>query len=412
MRASLLSLIASIICCLDSPPALAASKKSPGDEAVFEWLKGFSSLEAFNKNLGVILKQTRQILANPLQFRREIVIILGIAVVAMLFVLTAIVMVSMIRQRAESRRIVSDIRVKRSLASKVRAAVIISVLAIFLTVGYYTMVTTPAFCGACHQIEPSYKSWVGARHKNVTCIQCHSEPGLSGFLLSQLNGFDNLLRTKPSAQVNLKIGLSNAACLRCHGGIYRRTSIGAVSVRHKELIDAQIRCTDCHKEIAHGKEQRVFAMDRCVICHDGKRASSDCQLCHKRDIATIRGAKLADFPKVREAGARCYSVCHKQETLNMCTNCHGVIMPHPPYFLGIHASAANKRPILCNRCHPGSNSSQQRCGCHLEGEIHGQYQTWFPDHGKYFSSSGASCNCHKNEFCERCHEWDSVRNNY
>ena len=40
----------------------------------------------------------------------------------------------------------------------------------------------PTFCASCHTIKPSYDSWTRSSHKDVTCVDCHVRPGISGFI--------------------------------------------------------------------------------------------------------------------------------------------------------------------------------------------------------------------------------------
>ena len=47
--------------------------------------------------------------------------------------------------------------------------------------GTYVMMevtTKPQFCRSCHIMEPYVDSWADSSHKNVTCVDCHYEPGL------------------------------------------------------------------------------------------------------------------------------------------------------------------------------------------------------------------------------------------
>src|SRR5919201_146962 len=60
------------------------------------------------------------------------------------------------------------------------AAVIVGALA--LSGAAVPLTNHPKFCASCHNIRPSYESWLASTHKSVTCVDCHVRPGLKGFL--------------------------------------------------------------------------------------------------------------------------------------------------------------------------------------------------------------------------------------
>jgi len=51
---------------------------------------------------------------------------------------------------------------------------------------------TPGFCGMCHTMDPELKAYAMSPHKDVTCAECHIEPGLAGFAKAKLNGTKQL----------------------------------------------------------------------------------------------------------------------------------------------------------------------------------------------------------------------------
>lgn len=391
-----------------------AAKKSTTSEMVNEFIKNFSSLDKAKEYFGQVIEKTMMIVKNPTQFRNEIILIVGILVALLLVFVTMVIMISSMRQRAETKRLVADIKVKQKQGIAVQKISIGVTTTIILLLAFYFWTSSPTFCANCHQVENSYKTWMTAEHKTVACLGCHAEPGASGYLRSQLDGFDNLVRFKFSGNIELKTRVKNEACLKCHGKIYDRIRPSDIVMRHKDVIDAGISCTDCHPATSHGKTQKkFFVMDKCVVCHDGTQAKADCKGCHKDDIASRKNLKIEDFPKVRDAGIRCYTACHDQTLIKLCTDCHGLVMPHPPYFKSIHAAVATKRPVLCNRCHRKANSPEETCGCHPTSEVHGDYMEWFKLHsGDGYRMMGGSCTCHKPGFCTGCHDYNDLREQY
>lgn len=377
-------------------------------------LETFTSIGSADKGLSSVIQKTIDAIKNPAQYRKEIALIVGIIMLLILIMLMGSLLLAAVRKRAEMREIMASVQIRsrnRTRIAGIIAALSILIVAILLCV--YTS-TSPAFCRSCHQIKSSYDTWHGSAHRRFACLKCHSEPGAAGFLKSYLEGFDNLLRYKSDQKIAVKAKVGNRSCLKCHSDIYRITKIGTVSVKHKEIIDANIRCTDCHQKTSHGKEQRAFVMGKCAVCHnDQDTAKAKCEGCHNKDIAMMTATKLEDYPKVDYAGIRCYSACHSAEVIKLCMDCHGLLMPHPGYFKGIHASVAMKRPLLCNRCHGGiANWSGEHCGCHTPGDVHGKYQEWFPMHKNFARNYPIGCTCHKPGFCTNCHDFDSNRDQY
>jgi nitrate/TMAO reductase-like tetraheme cytochrome c subunit len=52
---------------------------------------------------------------------------------------------------------------------------------------------TSSFCGRCHTMDPELKAYAMSPHKEVTCAECHVEPGVAGFVKAKANGTKQLL---------------------------------------------------------------------------------------------------------------------------------------------------------------------------------------------------------------------------
>jgi nitrate/TMAO reductase-like tetraheme cytochrome c subunit len=82
---------------------------------------------------------------------------------------------------------------------------------------------TPGFCGLCHTMDPELKAYAMSPHKEVTCAECHIEPGLAGFVKAKANGTKQLLDVitgqfptpiPPPDHANLPA--VKDTCLKCH----------------------------------------------------------------------------------------------------------------------------------------------------------------------------------------------------
>ena len=95
-----------------------------------------------------------------------------------------------------------------------------------LTVGAVVTIAytdTPTFCGSCHAMEPEIKGYEMSAHRNVACVECHTEPGLAGWFKAKLNGTRQLVEVltgsfpKPIPPPDHSLLPSTTVtCLRCH----------------------------------------------------------------------------------------------------------------------------------------------------------------------------------------------------
>jgi len=82
---------------------------------------------------------------------------------------------------------------------------------------------TASFCGRCHQMGPELAAYEAGPHRDVTCGECHVEPGIDGWIKAKLNGTKQLIQVitglypKPVPPPDHS-DLPPVAdtCLRCH----------------------------------------------------------------------------------------------------------------------------------------------------------------------------------------------------
>ncbi len=148
------------------------------------------------------------------------------------------------------------------------------------------MTSQPGFCRSCHIMRPYYSSWDTSTHARLTCIDCHSGSGITGYV----NGRVNLMKYTVASivggtdETELKAEVDNKKCASCHK-VNRKVSAGDLRLptRHHELKDKDVKCTDCHKRLVHnstptGKNKPREAV--CVKCHQEKNISTECKTCH------------------------------------------------------------------------------------------------------------------------------------
>ena len=74
-------------------------------------------------------------------------------------------------------------RVRRWAAANKAMAAVIVIVALFAgaatAVGAAQATDQPAFCqAACHEMQPFGAAWSAGPHRDVTCVECHVEPGM------------------------------------------------------------------------------------------------------------------------------------------------------------------------------------------------------------------------------------------
>jgi cytochrome c nitrite reductase small subunit len=197
----------------------------------------------------------------------------------------------------------------------------------------------PTFCASCHTIKPSYDSWTRSSHKDVTCVDCHVRPGVSGFIQDKVYaGIKDVAITllgTPTESYDLQSHVDSSVCLGCHRAILRVTEVSSrdlpspvkevgLIMNHREHMAAFEKrgqgegCTTCHSRVVHGTPIKGYpiviprghvkiddqphnpdlppdsllwkaTMADCMRCHDGKQAhegevlSNRCETCHLPD---------------------------------------------------------------------------------------------------------------------------------
>jgi hypothetical protein len=350
---------------------------------------------------------------DPRSYPRESMLIAAAAaLVLLLLVLFVFVLMDGVRAASARRRLgLNPLRARRMHLMRT-ALLILLILAPVLALAPYTA-TGSKPCGTCHGIAPWVERWEAGAHSSVGCWDCHSSGGVLGALEASSRGIARPLARAAAARPG---GIASSRCLRCHEDVAERVvKKGRLLVSHREMIDAGMSCLLCHSTTAHGEGavrpvvsgtrievQLKSRMSRCLVCHDGQQAPSECKTCHAEGPLDKAAASSAD-PRTPLA-PKCRG-CHKPSTDRKCIDCHGLELPHPAEFFRQHAGMSHNNPVLCAKCHEMANS-QESCGCHNDTNVHGTYSQWFPQHGPAATATngGAGCQCHEPSFCGQCHD--------
>lgn len=257
-----------------------------------------------------------------------------------------------------------------------KIAIVALVIILLPTTIYLSIELTsqPQFCNSCHYMRPFYASWAESAHSDVTCTDCHFEPGLSGKIRGKMAGLFQLTKyvslaykkSKPWAEI------SDESCLRsgCH---LDKQFLGPIKFKnvnfdHKHHLGdlglgKQLRCTSCHSQMVQG-EHILVTEGICFLCHMKDRAiateMNDCQTCHTSDIFLAESSNLRyNHTSVIETAQDCRS-CHVNVvegnapvSTQMCINCHWqtdlLDKYDDPEFL--HITHITERKVDCVACH-------------------------------------------------------------
>lgn len=263
------------------------------------------------------------------------------------------------------------------------------------------------FCALCHGKQEADEN--NSRHAGMRCNSCHQNGGVFGVLSWRIEVVSMVARSaSTSSQSQVGAYVSSEACKRCHADvlyeIVRRNGIG---VSHKEIDEAKIRCVECHARVAHPTSvvsEKSPMMDRCLTCHDGEKASADCEICHvgradktKRVKTSWSVAHGPNWKRMHGMGnlAAC-KVCHLGD---YCRRCHNTFLPHPEFWVRLHPADAKKDAKKCLDCHHRAFCDN----CHGLKMPHPS--GFLREHAGEVEKRGrAGCyKCHLEAGCERCH---------
>lgn len=249
------------------------------------------------------------------------------------------------------------------------------VLVSFLAAGAVVVTGQPGFCNSCHIMNSHYASWTKSGHAHVNCLDCHLQPGFTGYVKGKINGLAQAVDcmvgrvgTNPSATVK------DASCLRseCHSVDEispTKLDYNGVKFTHEKhlsnVVDGiQISCGTCHSHF-EGDEHFSVRNDVCFTCHflredtDGKHVRTSCQNCHevpnkpiKRGLVTIDHAEFVSYQ------ASCEESCHKNEIRKTsrvddrsCLSCHSFSKEPDASSTELHQAHTANEKVECFACH-------------------------------------------------------------
>ena len=233
------------------------------------------------------------------------------------------------------------------------------------------------FCGMCHNMDTYIESWKNSSHKEVSCLECHFEPGVWGELKGKWKAQTHVvMKITGTAPPRPHTEISDSSCLRegCHSTSELKAdtiNFKGVDFSHETHLDSlrrgkKLKCVSCHSQIVQG-EHLTVTETTCFMCHfydkENHLEISDCQTCHTSSRTKIYVDADADMPFVHkdyiERGVNCeqchfgiiYGNGHIMD--NVCVQCHS-----EPHLLEgsyssekMHFNHVTAHKVECFRCH-------------------------------------------------------------
>ncbi|MHB1189519.1 MAG: NapC/NirT family cytochrome c [Armatimonadota bacterium] len=260
------------------------------------------------------------------------------------------------------------------------------------------------FCSSCHEMAVHYSTWKVSSHKNVECEECHITPGMVNMVKAKFSAMRQVYRhvtddVKPS---EIKGHVPDENCKKCHASTRDTVVYHGLKITHKKHWNMGIGCTKCHDRVVHGPNAATInapRMGTCFECHNGKKVSNNCTLCHEtlgvRQPSAFSKEWVEGHKEEVTAGKQTCKRCHQPD---FCNNCHRMATPHPADWVQAHPSHVKTAKQDCKLCHSESFCSD----CHNLKRAH--RADWVQKHPAEFRRQPGTCDqCHERNFCSDCH---------
>jgi cytochrome c nitrite reductase small subunit len=136
------------------------------------------------------------------------------------------------------------------------------------------------FCGGqCHEMKAAYRSWELSPHGankyglRVECIDCHLPPKDKFFrhiIAKAYDGGKDVFKHYfggdydiEKARTKVLEHMSNQKCMHCHKSLLTKPGSSAAREAHMEVLNPsdenEFRCVECHEDVAHQRENKLFS---------------------------------------------------------------------------------------------------------------------------------------------------------
>ncbi len=227
--------------------------------------------------------------------------------------------------------------------------------------GSVSLAARPESCLTCHEMQPHFEQWRVSTHKEVVCVDCHTEPGVLGLVKIEASMLKNTAgHLTGTYQLPIRADVRDDSCLRCHTRESRPEVMFESSLRIAHSQHEGVACADCHGRLVHTVGQEPIPQPlthkegtkACQVCHTPENSPHgpsrvDCASCHSADIPGHALSEKTNVPP-RQGCIDCHNAASvaPQES---CQTCH--ISPH-----GIDRA--------CNKCHTSVDTWEEKTLVH------------------------------------------------
>ncbi|MFC1670282.1 cytochrome c3 family protein [Spirochaetota bacterium] len=265
-------------------------------------------------------------------------------------------------------------------------------------------------CDSCH-IEQVPFSHFTHLEKNTECKKCHGDVSKNMTVVKSMD-----IETKQKL------------CDKCHEKKEKYASVTKFNEQKAKkytfnhyfhVTKKGMKCKECHGEVYKDTDfnyaKVIPKKPDCFKCHDNKKASQTCSLCHKGSVMPedhLLGWDKQHKVKANNDLQECLS-CHSSRTF--CTKCHNgpvSFFVHGSNYEILHKYDARISTKSCTACH----SDRQCKNCHLAKGLHPgnnfrqQHPAGWNDitslnhHKRKARTKLTNCTvCHTRNDCIRCH---------
>ena len=211
--------------------------------------------------------------------------------------------------------------------------------------------------------------------KGISCIVCHHKKNNDerikqcAYCHKGVGGMETLHNKCGQCHKTRAMDMS---CIRCHGaGVkFLDAELSKIKFSHINHYSRKKDCNFCHTEPQKQtwlKGGNYPPMKTCLTCHNNKKASGNCSVCHN-DVNTLKPkshnykwtqryghGRIANYDK-----AECM-LCHSQRECDRCHLGQTSFKIHPAGYKFTHGNDVKMGLVNCALCHQTRNSCSQ---CH------------------------------------------------
>lgn len=252
-------------------------------------------------------------------------------------------------------------------------------VAVVVLIGWNRIASSDRYCASCHDVSNAAASAERSVHADLTCLDCHTRPGLIGTMRYLPALGRELVATTTGWHVADGI-LGSASCTSCHDDLTSNPNLKAAHTTGKA-------CSSCHGDVAHPALPLLRAEPEatpsgaphppdyvrthgqevasnpgaCTSCHQDKF----CETCHFRAVFPHPKGWIDQHGQVQmQQGPQACTLCHPT---TFCAGCHGTEIPHAANWLGEHWRDLQQAPVTpCLLCHPRTDCTT----CHAQHDVH------------------------------------------